>query len=283
MTPQNLSFLCDLVYRQSGIVLSIEKTYLLQSRLMPVARALGHDGLDSLAAGLRLHPDPGVTAKIVDALTTNETSFYRDSRVFSFIRQSLLPRLIADVGRERPVRIWCAACSTGQEPYSLAMMATEALGSAATGRVEILATDLSPAVVERARSGAFSAFEIQRGLEPAAVQRFFKKEGESWRIDPALRAMLRFSVFNLLDDSRAFGRFDLILCRNVLIYFDTRTKAAILGRLASQLNDRAMLFLGGAETVLGISDKFSMEPGEPGYRKRVAGAPGFPLVLASAS
>lgn len=263
MTRDDLIYVADLVKARSGIVLTPEKAYLIESRLQPLARLRGLGDLDGLVAALRRNV-PGLADTVVEAMTTNESLFFRDQRPFEQFRRLVLPKLLHARSASRTIRIWSAACSSGQEPYSLAMLLCEEAPKLAGWTVEILGTDLSKAMVERARAGAYSQFEVQRGMPPAMLARHFTRDGDKWIASTALRSMLRFRTFNLLDDPSPLGTFDVVLCRNVLIYFDHTTKGRILDRLAGRLNPEGMLYLGGSETVFGITERFEPIPGERG-------------------
>jgi chemotaxis protein methyltransferase CheR len=252
-----------LVRRRAGIVLTEDKSYLLETRLGPVLSRFGFGSLGALGEKLRAVPGEALERAVVEALTTHESSFFRDGRPFDHLRAAL-PRLAAGKGGGERLRIWSAACSTGQEAYSVAMLAQEVLGPAAGARLEILGTDISRDVVAKAREGAFSQFEVQRGLAIRALMTHFVQEGTRWRVKPELRAMVRFEERNLLADCGALGRFDVIFCRNVLIYFDPPTKTRVLEMLARQMAPHGVLYLGAAETVIGLTERLVPVPGERG-------------------
>ncbi|MBR0662328.1 CheR family methyltransferase [Neoroseomonas oryzicola] len=263
MTPDSFAFLAGLVKARSGIVLTADKGYMLETRLGPLLRREGLPGLDALALRLRAPRAEALTAELVEALTTNESSFFRDGKPFEHLKR-LLPRLAAARPPGQPLRIWSAACSSGQEAYSVAMVAAE-LGAALGGRrVEILGTDLSREMLDRAQEGLFTQFEVQRGLPVQMLVKHFRQEGTRWRASADLRAMARWQAFNLLDDARSLGRFDVVFCRNVLIYFDAPTKSRVLGMLAGMVAADGVVYLGGAETVLGLTDRLVPAPGERG-------------------
>lgn len=251
-----------LVRRRAGIVLTEDKSYLLETRLGPVLARFGLASLGVLGERLRSLPGEALERAVVEALTTHESSFFRDGKPFEHLRGAL-PKLLAARGAGEKLRVWSAACSSGQEAYSVAMLATETLGTAAQ-RIEILATDISSEVVGRAKEGSFSQFEVQRGLAIRALMTHFTQDGTRWRIKPTLRAMVRFEERNLLTDCAALGRFDVIFCRNVLIYFDPPTKTRVLEMLARQLTADGVLYLGAAETVIGLTDRLAAIPGERG-------------------
>ncbi|MGG5818524.1 CheR family methyltransferase [Falsiroseomonas sp. HW251] len=249
-----------LVRRRAGIVLTDDKAYLLETRLGPVLQRFALGSIAALGQKLRAAPEEALERAVTEALCTHESSFFRDGRPFDHLR-TILPGLLA--GRPDRVRIWSAACSSGQEAYSVAMLVSDTLGASA-GRVEIVGTDISREVVSRARDGLFSQFEVQRGLPIRALMAHFAQEGGGWRVKPALRGMVRFQEGNLLADCAGLGRFDVIFCRNVLIYFDTPTKTRVLEMMARQLAPGGVLYLGAAETVIGLTEKLVPVPGERG-------------------
>jgi chemotaxis protein methyltransferase CheR len=282
MTPQDFDYLRKLLRERSGLMLSAEKQYLAESRLLPVARKHGMSTLTEVVSALKTRTPTTLTVDVVEAMTTNETFFFRDKVPFDHFRDTMMPALIAARARERRIRIWCTACSTGQEPYSLAMMLKDratGLGAALAGyRVEIVATDLAGEVLERAKNGIYSQFEVQRGLPIQLLVKFFTQTGESWQIVPELRAMVQFRTLNLLGDFSPLGTFDIVFCRNVLIYFDQETKIGVFNRIAKQVPDDGFLVLGAAETVVGLTDAFKPVPDKRGlYAPNLAarnGAPG---------
>ena len=263
MKAADFELIANLVRDRSGLVLSSDKTYLVESRLAPTARKDGFASLEDLISAIRLRRDPKLIDAVGDAMTTNETFFFRDKTPFDIFEQSILPDLVARK-RGGTIKIWCAAASTGQEPYSLAMIG-EALAPKLGGcKLEILGTDISERCLEKAKAGIYTQFEVQRGLPVQMLLKHFKKDGESWTIDERLRSSIRYRPMNLLDDFRALGRFDVIFCRNVLIYFDVPTKKAVLERMAQQVEGPGYLLLGAAETVLGITDTFKPIVGSRG-------------------
>jgi chemotaxis protein methyltransferase CheR len=255
MNNDDFDLLSSLVRARSGLVLTPDKAYLLESRLLPVARKRGCKSLPELAAMLRGRQDAALVRDIVEAMTTNESFFFRDIKPFDQFKAFVLPQLVRARAANRSIRIWSAACSSGQEPYSLAMILSEQKAQLAGWRIEIVATDLSLEILEKAQAGMYSQFEVQRGLPIQLLVKYFKQQGERWQIDEAIRKMVQFRPFNLLEDMVPLGRFDVVFCRNVLIYFDQPTKAAVLNRISKQMAPDGFLYLGGAETVLGISDK----------------------------
>ncbi len=258
MTPHDYDFLRKCLKERSGLVLSADKQYLVESRLLPVARRAGVGTLGELVGLLRDTADPALMTSVVEAMTTNETFFFRDKIPFEHFRGTIMPALIAARRAARTIRIWCAASSTGQEPYSLAMCLKEIERDLAGWQIEVLATDLSADVLEKARQGLYSQFEVQRGLPIQLLVKYFTRSGEFWQIAPELRGMVRYRQLNLLADFSQLGVFDVVFCRNVLIYFDAATKTEVLDRLAKVTASDGYLVLGAAETVVGLTDRFKM-------------------------
>jgi chemotaxis protein methyltransferase CheR len=223
---------------------------------LPVARKAGLGGLGELVDALRIGGNGALMTAVVEAMTTNESLFFRDKIPFEHFRKIVMPALLAARRGARTIRIWCAAASTGQEPYSLAMCLKEMAHDLEGWRIEMLGTDLSNEVLEKARQGIYSQFEVQRGLPIQLLIKFFQQTGEMWQIAPELRAMVKYRQLNLLSDFSSLGRFDLIFCRNVLIYFDQETKIDVLNRLARVTASDGYLVLGAAETVVGLTQSF---------------------------
>jgi chemotaxis protein methyltransferase CheR len=247
---------------RSGLVLGPDKIYLLETRLAPLMKREGLRDLAALAEKLR--PDSPLERDVVDAMTTNESLFFHDSKPFDALRQRILPRLHAARPAGAALRIWSAAASTGQEAYSIAMVVQEMAASLAGRRVEITGTDIAREPLQRAREGRYTQFEIQRGLPMQMLVKYFEKSDGEWRVRQNLRDAVSFREWNLLADLRPLGRFDIVFCRNVLIYFDTTTKSRVLDAIAKQIAPDGVLFLGGAETVLGLTDSFRAISGENG-------------------
>jgi len=283
VTPLDYDYVRKLLRERSGLVLSADKQYLVESRLLPVARRAGLAGLTELVAELRKGPKlEQLVVEVVEAMTTNETFFFRDKAPFEQFRNAVMPELLATRASKR-IRVWCAAASTGQEPYSLAMSLKE-LGNAVSGwRIEIVATDLSNDVLDKARAGIYSQFEVQRGLPIQMLVKYFSQIGDTWQIAPDIRAMVTFRPLNLLADFAHLGTFDVVFCRNVLIYFDQQTKIGVLDRLARITDRNGYLALGAAETVVGLTDSFKPVPDKRGlYAPNGAprGAPSLRIVSA---
>ena len=273
MTPLDYDFLRKLLHERSGLDLASDKQYLIESRLVPLARKAGLPGIPELVVKLKSGAE-ALTADVVEAMTTNETFFFRDKVPFDHLKQTILPEVLAARASRRSLRIWCAASSTGQEPYSIAMCLKEISAQIAGWRVEILATDLSPSVLEKSKAGIFSQFEVQRGLPIQMLVKHFTQTGELWQLNADIRGMVQHRQLNLLQDFTHLGMFDVIFCRNVLIYFDQETKANIFGRLARMVEPDGYLLLGAAETVVGLTDAFKPYPERRGlYRPSGAPAP----------
>jgi chemotaxis protein methyltransferase CheR len=266
VTPPDYEYLRKVLKERSGLDLSADKQYLIESRLLPLSRKSGLAGISELVQKMR-GGSTAITAQVVEAMTTNETFFFRDKVPFDHFRDSIMPEILRARATRKSVRIWCAAGSTGQEPYSLAMCLKE-MSAALTGwRVEIIATDLSQEVLEKSKAGIYSQFEVQRGLPIQMLVKYFKQTGEFWQINPDIRAMVQHRQLNLLHDFSQLGVFDVIFCRNVLIYFDQETKINIFNRLAKTNEPDGFLVLGAAETVVGLTDAFKPFPERRGlYR-----------------
>jgi len=279
MNPADFAFFARLVKDGSGLVVTEDKSYLVKSRLLAVAQRHGFASVPALAWALKKRADGAIAREIVEAMTTNESSFFRDMKPFDQFRAIVLPALLKARAASRTLRFWSAACAAGQEPYSLAMLLEEERVRLAGWHVSLLATDISGEMIERAKAGNYSQFEVQRGLPLKYLVRHTEPEADRWQIKPALRAMVEFRVANLIDDFSTLGPFDMILCRNVLLYFDRPTKAALLKRLSRQLRPDGFLALGGAETMIGVSDHFQPVPREHGLYRLTPQSP----TLAAAS
>jgi chemotaxis protein methyltransferase CheR len=258
VTPLDYDFLRKCLKQRSGLVLSADKQYLVESRLLPVARKAGLANLAALVDALKFSDDGPLMNAVVEAMATNESFFFRDKVPFEHFRSIVMPALLAARRASRAIRVWCAAASTGQEPYSLAMCLKQMEREIVGWRIEILATDLSSEVLEKAQQGLYSQFEVQRGLPIQLLIKHFAQVGELWQIAPELRAMVKFRRLNLLSNFSNLGVFDLIFCRNVLIYFDQQTKIDVLDRLARVTAHDGFLVLGAAETVVGLTDSFKI-------------------------
>ncbi len=255
MNSQDFEFVAQLLRRRAGIVLTGDKMYLLESRLAPLARKEGLPSIDDLIQVVRARRDERLIAQVIDVMTSSDTYFFRDKPPFEHLKESIFPAL-ANARRGSRIRIWCAGCSTGQEPYSIAMLLDQ--GPAMTGGVpvEIVATDISERSLERARQGLFSQFEVQRGLPIQMLMHYFTQQDDHWRISERIRQQVTFRKHNLIDATYALGKFDIVFCRNVLVYFDGPTKGAVLDRIAQQTNSGGFLVLGAAESIVGLSTAF---------------------------
>ena len=256
MNVSDYDYLRKLLKDRSGLVLAADKEYLVESRLLPIARRLGVANLGELVARLKEPSVEPIIVEVVEAMTTNESFFYRDKIPFDQFRNHIIPRLIQSRANERRIRIWCAAAATGQEPYSLAMIIKEIGRQLAGWRIEIIGTDLSVEVIEKAKAGVYSQFEVQRGLPIQMLLKYFSQQGETWQISPEIKTMVQFRALNLLEDFAHLGRFDVVFCRNVLIYFNNETKIDVLQRIARNTAPDGFLTLGAAETVVGLTDAF---------------------------
>jgi chemotaxis protein methyltransferase CheR len=254
LTAQEFAFISNLVRRDAAIVLEAGKEYLVEARLLPLARQLGVPTVSEFVARAQHRPEPDVHRKIVDALTTNETSFFRDGEPFTALTNTILPELISRRGTNRTIRIWSAACSSGQEPYSLAILLQDALP--AGWSYDIMATDISTEMLTRAEAGCYSQLEVNRGLPAASLVRHFERAGAQWRITSGLRRNITFRRLNLAAPLPPLPAFDVIFLRNVLIYFDVETKRSVLQRVSNVLKPDGWMFLGSAETTIGIDDRF---------------------------
>ena len=264
MTVTDFEFICQILRERSGLVLTNDKAYLLESRLLPVARKWKLATFDDLVRVIRSKMDEAVIRDVVEAMTTNESFFFRDTKPFDQFKALVLPALLKSRAASRTIRIWSAACSSGQEPYSLAMILSEMAAQLNGWKIEIVGTDLSTEILNRAKEGMYSQFEVQRGLPITMLVKYFSQIGDRWQINAKMRGMVQYKEFNLLQDPMPLGRFDVVFCRNVLIYFDQPTKTRVLNSVAKLMPEDGFLFLGGAETVLGITDKFQMVTGQRG-------------------
>jgi len=256
LTATRFDWVRQLVHRESAIVLAPGKEYLVEARLLPLARKMGLTDVDTFVDTVRSRPRPDDTRSIVEALTTNETSWFRDGDPFTALTSTVLPSLTAARGPAERLQIWSAACSSGQEPYTIAMLLEDAVPNAAS-RISITATDISREMVERTTAGRFSQLEVNRGLPAPMLVRHFQRAGSEWEVAPALRRMVTARECNLAAPLPRMGPFDVVYLRNVLIYFDLPTKQVILRRVRELMRPDGWLFLGAAETTLGVDDSWS--------------------------
>jgi chemotaxis protein methyltransferase CheR len=256
MTDSEFSFFCGWLKERCAIHLEEGKQYLVESRLNPLVRQMELGSIGELIGRLRDGADPALQTRVVEALVTTETSFFRDHNPFEALRRHVLPALIEARQREKRLAIWCAAASTGQEPYSVAILLREHFKSLTGWQVRILATDLSREVLTKARAGVYNQFEVNRGMPASLLLKYFTQHGADWRISDEVRAAVEFREVNLAGPWPITGRFDLILMRNVLIYFDVERKRKILGRVARVLAPEGYLLLGGAETTYNVDNSY---------------------------
>lgn len=284
MTEQEFTFLRELLFRQSGLSLSVDKRYLVESRLGSICRQTGVKSISGIIQAAQAG-DEAMTVAIVEAMTTNETLFFRDTQPFKQMRELILPAMLKARAPERTLKIWCAAASSGQEPYSIAMIIDEMATQFIGWRIEIMATDISLEIIEKAKAGLYSQFEVQRGLPVQLLLKHFTQEGDRWRISERIRKMVTFRHHNLVGTSPAPGTFDVILCRNILIYFDIPTKAKVFNLLGRSIRSDGYMLLGSAETIMGLTDAFTPDRDNRGiYRPTGFGpaaaspvTPGLPL------
>jgi chemotaxis protein methyltransferase CheR len=270
MTSTEFDFVCRLVRDRSGIVLEAGKEYLVNARLTPVARQCDLESVSALVGRLRAGPDGGLAARVVEAMVTTETSFFRDLHPFETLRTTVLPELIRRRQNERRLGVWFAACSTGQEPYSLALLLREHFPQLAGWRLDLLATDLSAEALARARAGRYSQIEVNRGLPAVLMIKYFRQHGATWELNEDVRRMVEFREMNLTRPWPPLPTADLVFLRNVMIYFDVETKKVILGRVARLLRPDGYLLLGAAETTLNLCDSLRrVENLKGGFHQRV--------------
>jgi chemotaxis protein methyltransferase CheR len=270
LAPAAFETLANLLKTKSGLIIGMDKLYLLETRLVGIVKREKLADLNALAERLRRPGCDALARDVVEAMTTNESFFFRDDKPFQHFRSQALPRIIAARPAGSSLRVWSAASSSGQEAYSLAMIVAESAAALGGRKVEIIGTDIARDQLARAREGIYSQFEVQRGLPVQLLMKYFKKDESNWRISEAIRVMAQFREFNLLSDLRPLGKFDIVFCRNVLIYFDQPTKTRVLEAIAGLMPPDGLLYLGGAETVLGITPRFAPMPQERGVYGVVA-------------
>ena len=269
-TPE-FDYLRQLVMERSAIVLEPGKEYLAESRLLSLARRTGCENVESLLARLKSAPENGLHSQVVEAMTTNETLFFRDAHPFEMFRTRALPDLIASRSSERRLTILCAACSSGQEPYSIAMLVKEHFPQLASWSLRLMAADLSTEILARARAGRYSQLEVNRGLPAAYLVKYFRRQGIDWEISEEIRRMVEFFPMNLAGPWPFLPALDVVFMRNVLIYFDIPTKKSILAKARGVLKPDGHLVLGGAETTFNVDEGFERFPGATAgwYRLRM--------------
>lgn len=272
ISVSEFEYVRHLIHDRAGLFLEPGKEYLVESRLVPLARQEGFSSLERLIAGLRDSPFNGLHHKVVQAMTTNETSFFRDIRPFEYLRTNVLPELLARRQNERSLTLWCAASSTGQEPYTVAMLLQESIPQyLANWNIRFIASDLSSEVLARAIQGRYSQLEVNRGLPAKFLVKYFQKEGADWQIKGEIRRMVEFRELNLTEQWSTLPPTDIVFMRNVLIYFKTETKSQILANVRRILRPGGYLFLGASETTLYIDHEFEAVPADRPCCCRVRG------------
>jgi chemotaxis protein methyltransferase CheR len=256
ITASEFNYIRRLVLDQSAIVLEEDKQYLAEARLSPLARRAGFDSIASMVAWMVAKQFDGLHRKVVEAMTTNETSFFRDFHPFETLRKSILPELMTRRVYSKELNFWSAACSSGQEPYSLAILLQEHFPRLAEWRLRIIATELSAEMLGRARQGRYKQLEVNRGLPASLLVKYFRQQGGDWQIREDLRSRVEFQIVNLAETWPLLPPMDIILMRNVLIYFGVETKKKILSKVRQALKPDGYLFLGGAETTFNLDDAF---------------------------
>ncbi len=257
---EELAYVRDLVRKKSAIVIEEGKDYLIESRLTQVARTAGFEGVEAMLVHMKKGPVNGLHTQVVEAMTTNETLFFRDIHPFESLRDHIFPRFATARSVTRSLTIWSLACSTGQEPYSIAMSAKDYFSKTPGWNVKIVATDLAEKVLERARSGSYGQLEVNRGLPAPMLVKYFTRDGANFKVKPEIREMIDFRPLNLVEQWPVMPKPDIVFVRNVLIYFDIETKKKILARVRQALAPDGVLFLGGAETTLNLDDAFELVP-----------------------
>lgn len=249
----------DLLREKSGLNLTPENSYMLESRLSPVAKKWGYTSMETMTIALQGVPDKKLIYDVIEAMTTNDTSFLRDVTPFNILRDTMMPYFISKRAKQKKIRIWSAACASGQEPYSIALTMKDK-GIPPGWKIEILATDISRDSVDRGREGVYSQFEVQRGLSIHMLLKHFKQDDEKWKLNEDLRKLVKFEYYNMLDDMKKLGKFDIIFCRNVLSLFDEKTRKAVLSKLSERLEKDGFLVLGKNENTIGLSEDFKSLP-----------------------
>ena len=260
ISSDEYDYVRKLVHKASGIVLEDGKEYLVEARITPLVREARLDSMAALIRRLQSNAGDPLHKRVIDAMTTNETSFFRDQHPFEALKRTVLPDLLARRAVTKTLSIWCAASSSGQEPYTIAMTLFEAIPAIQNWRINFIATDLARAMVERSRAGKYSQLEINRGLPAPLLVKYFRKEGLEWQVDPKLRDLIQFRELNLLTPWPAMPPLDIVFIRNVLIYFGAETKKDIFARIRGVMRPDGYLFLGGAETTVNLDDSFQRMP-----------------------
>jgi chemotaxis protein methyltransferase CheR len=256
VTAVEFNYIRDLVREHSALMLEPGKEYLVKSRLEPIARQEGFTSFRGLVENLRAVPFCDLHRRVAEAMTNNETTFFRDARLFSMLRHTMVPEILARRSQQRSLNIWSAACSSGQEPYSIAMLLRDQVPALSSWNLKLVASDISREMIARARAASYSQLEVNRGLPASLLVKYFRQQRAAWEIEPEIRRMVEFLELNLIQPWPALPRMDLVLMRNVLIYLDAETKRTILTRVARLLAPDGYLILGGAETTTNLSELF---------------------------
>lgn len=252
MQPDEMNFLIDLLKKRSGLALTVEKAYLLESRLTPISRAHGCADLSAFVQKLKFNPPAALVTEVIEAMTTNESSFFRDSKPFDDFKNIVIPAIMQQTGGRRKIRLWSAACSTGQEAYTLGITWLEDIAPKNPGwQFEMLGSDLAQKVVDKAKLAQYSQFEVQRGLPIKLLLKYFKPQPDTtWIVGDQVKALVKFQTQNLLEGYASLGKFDVVFCRNVLIYFDEPTKAKVIDQICNSMEPRGYLYLGSTEVIM---------------------------------
>jgi chemotaxis protein methyltransferase CheR len=270
--PDDFRYISSIVKDEIGIVLEGGKEYLVESRLMPIAQSEGYGSLEALVGAAKSGTNKALKQKLLEAMTTNETLFFRDGKPFDALRCDILPALIDARRQMRSLTIWCAACSSGQEPYSICMLIREHFPELSSWNIKIKATDISSEPLAKAREGIYTQFEVNRGLAAPLLMKYFTRVGMKWQVKEDLRSMVEFSTLNLLDSWAVIPRCDIVLMRNVLIYFDEQTKRIIFGKVFEKVVPDGYYFVGGSETIGSLDSRFIREVYQGAQVYRVARA-----------
>lgn len=270
MNTTHFEYLKNFLQEKAAIVLHAGKEYLVETRLNPLVHKEGFKTLDDMIAAMRARPGQGLHQRVIDAMTTNETLFFRDLHPFEALKKTILPELLVKRAAEKQLNIWCMASSSGQEPYSIAMLLREAFPLVVSNwKVFLLASDISDEMLEKTRQGRYTQFEVNRGLPVAYLAKYFEKKSPDWHLKEAVRKMVTVQKINLIHTWPALPRMDLIFLRNVLIYFDVATKRNILAQVKKSLKPDGYLFLGGSESTIGVDDSFERLSAEKAFYHRL--------------
>jgi chemotaxis protein methyltransferase CheR len=267
MNQKDFAYLAELLHRRSGLLLTQQKAHLAEGRLAPVMSLFGFKDHAAMMRELR-HGQEALATAVTEAMTTNDSAFFRDRRTFEEFHDIVLPELLIRRARSKHLRIWCAACAAGQEPYTIAMILEDSKLLAQGWTIDLVASDLNSQMIARAEEGLYSQFEVQRGLPIRRLVRNFTQEGSNWRISENLRRMVTFHTFNLLDPYDWLAKMDVVFCRNVLMYFDRKTRFSVIDRVADILAPDGALLVGPAESITGLTTGFEQPEFAPGLYYR---------------